>query len=232
MTQRRVLYQARGTGRHQLKEKSTIMKRLPRTCGCLVALALTALSMNCSRRRQRMGLALRRHDAERLDQGRKSRQQLGGQGRLHRRHAASRRCCTAPKATRTSSSEPSSRSTTTATPASISAARRPTATSARATRPRWTAPTATRSGRDHSTRSFIFTIRLFPPTPGSRMRSRSSPRTFADSVIPHIKVSINGKLLYEFLDHSNTWTEGHFAFQQHDPGSRVEIRKIEVQELP
>ena len=55
---------------------------------------------------------------------------------------------------------------------------------------------------------------------------------YRGSVIPHIKVSINGKLLYEFLDHSNTWTEGHFAFQQHDPGSRVEIRKIEVQELP
>ena len=51
-------------------------------------------------------------------------------------------------------------------------------------------------------------------------------------MIPHIKVSINGKLLYEFLDHSNTWKEGHFAFQQHDPGSRVEIRKVEVQELP
>ena len=28
------------------------------------------------------------------------------------------------------------------------------------------------------------------------------------------------------------WKEGHFAFQQHDPGSRVEIRKVEVQELP
>jgi hypothetical protein len=55
---------------------------------------------------------------------------------------------------------------------------------------------------------------------------------YRGSVIPHIKISINGKLLYEFLDHGNTWTEGHFAFQQHDPGSRVEIRKIEVQELP
>ena len=51
-------------------------------------------------------------------------------------------------------------------------------------------------------------------------------------MIPHIKVSINGKLLYEFLDHNDTWKEGYFAFQQHDPGSRVEIRKIEVMELP
>ena len=52
------------------------------------------------------------------------------------------------------------------------------------------------------------------------------------SEIPHITITINGKLLYEFLDHSNTWKEGHFAFQQHDPGSRVEIRKVEVLELP
>ena len=26
--------------------------------------------------------------------------------------------------------------------------------------------------------------------------------------------------------------EGHFAFQQHDPGSKVGIRKVEVMELP
>ena len=35
-----------------------------------------------------------------------------------------------------------------------------------------------------------------------------------------------------FMDFANTFKEGHFAFQQHDPGSRIEIRKIEVQELP
>jgi hypothetical protein len=57
-------------------------------------------------------------------------------------------------------------------------------------------------------------------------------KDFRGHVIPHIKVSINGKLLSDLLDHGDTWKEGHFAFQQHDPGSRVEIRKVEVQELP
>jgi hypothetical protein len=51
-------------------------------------------------------------------------------------------------------------------------------------------------------------------------------------VIPHITVKINGEVLFEYLDRTKAWKEGHFAFQQHDPGSRVEIRKIEVAELP
>lgn len=49
--------------------------------------------------------------------------------------------------------------------------------------------------------------------------------------VPHIKVSINGELLFEFIDRTKAWETGHFAFQQHDPGSKVEIRKIEVMEL-
>ena len=57
-------------------------------------------------------------------------------------------------------------------------------------------------------------------------------KNFRGSVVPHIKVWVNGELLYQFLDHNKTWKEGHFAFQQHDPGSKVEIRKIEVMELP
>lgn len=47
-----------------------------------------------------------------------------------------------------------------------------------------------------------------------------------------IKITINGEELYEFLDFDLTFKEGHFAFQQHDPGSKVLIRKVEVQELP
>jgi hypothetical protein len=47
-----------------------------------------------------------------------------------------------------------------------------------------------------------------------------------------IKVAINGKTLYEYFDFDQTHKQGHFAFQQHDPGSKVMIRKIEVQELP
>ncbi len=47
-----------------------------------------------------------------------------------------------------------------------------------------------------------------------------------------IKVTIDGNELYEYLDFALTFAEGHFAFQQHDPGSVVNIRKVEVQPLP
>ncbi|WP_149496985.1 3-keto-disaccharide hydrolase [Roseiconus lacunae] len=46
-----------------------------------------------------------------------------------------------------------------------------------------------------------------------------------------IKVTIDGNELYEYLDFAKTYKEGHFAFQQHDPGSVVDIRKVEVMPL-
>ncbi|HBN75642.1 MAG TPA: DUF1080 domain-containing protein [Planctomycetaceae bacterium] len=46
-----------------------------------------------------------------------------------------------------------------------------------------------------------------------------------------IKITIDGNELYEYLDFDKTFKEGHFAFQQHDPGSKVDIRKVEVQPL-
>ncbi len=46
-----------------------------------------------------------------------------------------------------------------------------------------------------------------------------------------VKITVDGRELYEYLDFEKTFKEGHFAFQQHDPGSRVNIRKVEVQEL-
>jgi Domain of Unknown Function (DUF1080) len=49
--------------------------------------------------------------------------------------------------------------------------------------------------------------------------------------VPHIKVSINGELLFQFIERTKAWDKGYFAFQQHDPGSKVEIRKIELKEL-
>jgi hypothetical protein len=49
--------------------------------------------------------------------------------------------------------------------------------------------------------------------------------------VPHIKVSVNGELLFQFIERTKAWDKGYFAFQQHDPGSKVEIRKIEVKEL-
>lgn len=57
-------------------------------------------------------------------------------------------------------------------------------------------------------------------------------KMYRGKMVTHIKVTINGEVLHEFLDHQRAWREGHFAFQQHDPGSRVSIRKVEVMELP
>ena len=49
--------------------------------------------------------------------------------------------------------------------------------------------------------------------------------------VTRIKIGIDGHELYEYLDFAQTFRDGHFAFQQHDPGSRVSIRKIEVMKL-
>lgn len=49
---------------------------------------------------------------------------------------------------------------------------------------------------------------------------------------PHIIIKVNGKTTVDFVDENKTYTKGHFALQQHDPGSRVTVRKIEVKELP
>ncbi|MBI1345109.1 DUF1080 domain-containing protein [bacterium] len=43
-----------------------------------------------------------------------------------------------------------------------------------------------------------------------------------------IKITVDGNELYEYLDFAKTYPAGYFAFQQHDPGSRVSIRKVEV----
>ncbi len=43
-----------------------------------------------------------------------------------------------------------------------------------------------------------------------------------------IKITVNGDELYEYMDFDKTYGPGYFAFQQHDPGSQVLIRKAEV----
>ena len=55
---------------------------------------------------------------------------------------------------------------------------------------------------------------------------------YRGKVVTRFRISVDGKLLYEYLDHDKLFEKGHFAFQQHDPGSRVSIRKVEVKELP
>ncbi len=51
------------------------------------------------------------------------------------------------------------------------------------------------------------------------------------SKMTRIKVTIDGNELYEYLDFALTFKEGHFAFQQHDPGSKVSIRSVQVMPL-
>jgi hypothetical protein len=48
----------------------------------------------------------------------------------------------------------------------------------------------------------------------------------------HIIIKVNGKTTVDFVDDKNTYKKGHFALQQHDPGTVVQFRKIEVKELP
>ncbi len=53
-----------------------------------------------------------------------------------------------------------------------------------------------------------------------------------EAVGNHITVKVDGVALYEFIDPNRTYTEGSFAFQQHDPVGEVQIRRVEVMELP
>jgi len=48
----------------------------------------------------------------------------------------------------------------------------------------------------------------------------------------HIIIEVNGQKTVDFVDKNNTYTRGHFALQQHDPGTVIKFRKVEVQELP
>src|SRR5262249_30732248 len=52
------------------------------------------------------------------------------------------------------------------------------------------------------------------------------------AVGPKITILVNGKKTVEWTDPKHAYKEGHFALQQHDPGSVVKFRKIEVKVLP
>ena len=47
----------------------------------------------------------------------------------------------------------------------------------------------------------------------------------------HIVIKVNGETTVDFVDRNNTYTEGHFALQQHDPGTVIKFRKIEYKPL-
>ena len=48
----------------------------------------------------------------------------------------------------------------------------------------------------------------------------------------HITIKVNGKTTVDYVDAKNSFTRGHFAFQQHNLGSEVWIRNVQVKELP
>jgi hypothetical protein len=73
---------------------------------------------------------------------------------------------------------------------------------------------------------------LVPPDTFFTQEVEAKDEMYRGKVVTKIKITVNDELLYEFFDHDRTWKEGHFAFQQHDPGSKVTIRKVEVMELP
>ena len=47
----------------------------------------------------------------------------------------------------------------------------------------------------------------------------------------HIVIKVNGKKTVDYTDPNNTYTKGHFALQQHNDGSVITVRKIDVIEL-
>jgi hypothetical protein len=48
----------------------------------------------------------------------------------------------------------------------------------------------------------------------------------------HIVIKVNGKTTVDYVDTKDTHMKGHFAFQQHNLGSEVWIRNVQVKELP
>ena len=46
-----------------------------------------------------------------------------------------------------------------------------------------------------------------------------------------ITIKVNGKVTVDFVDEDNTFKEGHFALQGHDPGSKMAFKTVEVKDL-
>lgn len=73
---------------------------------------------------------------------------------------------------------------------------------------------------------------LVPPDTWFTQEVEVQDVDYRGKVVTSITVRVNDKVIYQFLDHTRQFKEGHFAFQQHDPGSKVCIRKAEVMPLP
>jgi hypothetical protein len=73
---------------------------------------------------------------------------------------------------------------------------------------------------------------LVPPDTWFTQEVEVVDREYRGKVVTSITVKVNGTVLYELLDYDRQFEQGYFAFQGHDPGSVVKIRKVEVMELP
>ncbi len=73
---------------------------------------------------------------------------------------------------------------------------------------------------------------LVPPDTWFTQEVDVVDKDYRGKTVTSITVKVNDEVLYELLDYDRTFKEGHFAFQQHDPGSKVCIRKVEVMPLP
>lgn len=72
---------------------------------------------------------------------------------------------------------------------------------------------------------------LVPPDTWFTYEVECVDRNWRGLICPHIRVWVNGELLFQLIERTKAWDKGYFAFQQHDPGSKIEIRKIDVKEL-
>ncbi|MEK7406773.1 MAG: DUF1080 domain-containing protein [Acidobacteriota bacterium] len=48
----------------------------------------------------------------------------------------------------------------------------------------------------------------------------------------HITIKVNDKVVVDYVDEKNTFAKGHLALQQHDPGSVVQYRNLQMRRLP
>lgn len=48
----------------------------------------------------------------------------------------------------------------------------------------------------------------------------------------HIIIKVNDKIVTDFIDTKNTYMSGHLAFQQHNAGSVVQYKNVQVKRLP
>ena len=72
---------------------------------------------------------------------------------------------------------------------------------------------------------------IVPPDTWFTYEVECIDKDWRGQTVPHISVWINGEQLFTFIERTKAWDKGYFAFQQHDPGSKIEIRKIEVKEI-